>query len=391
LGSFREVRAVIRSQFLSALGATPVALTLPGYTSTSISIAVVAPLTGPARPLGAELVKGAQGAVDEINNYSLSVSGLTQSYAIRTFDDQNAVASAILQAQFVTGDSSVIGAVGHLAGDTTVHAIPTYSNAQCPLIVPVSTDDDVTGTNYRNVFRLPTKDSTEGELFGRAVTKQYHPKVPYIFVQDADYGADVANGFIQAMNEAKVATPYQQFSYNKPDFGAVVDKALAATPDFIFLAGTVHDMGGIVAVLRAKGYTGPLGASQGFFDPGTIKLGAVANDMMISTSMPYLQFAPSALRYRTDYETHYGPLSPVAAFGYAAVQVLVNTITRSGASARNTLLSALHTGQPVDTIAGTFSFDGFGDPVDPQLYFYTVRDGKFAYLHEAHPSSFSIK
>jgi ABC-type branched-subunit amino acid transport system substrate-binding protein len=381
---------VIRSQFLSTLGATPVALSLPGVTATT-SIAVVAPLTGPARAIGNELLRGAQGAVDEINNYSVAINTIAATYQIRSFDDQNTVADAILQAQFATGDSTVIATIGHLSGDTTVHAIPTYGNAQCPLIVPVSTDDRVTDTIYRNVFRLPTKDSSEGLIFGRVVAKQYHPKVPYILVQDADYGADVANGFIQSMNEAKTTTPYQQFSYSKPDFVAVADKALAANPDYIFLAGTVADMGGVVPVLRAKNYTGPIGASQGFFDAGTIKLGAAANDMTISTSMPFLQFAPAALRYVNDYQARYGQLSPVAAFGYAAVQLIVNTIARAGSNARNTLTSALHSGISTDTVTGSFSFDAFGDPIDPQLYFYTVRDGKFAYLHQAHPSAFMIK
>jgi len=386
----REGRAVIRSQFLSALGATPVALSLPGY-SSSINIAVVAPLTGSARALGEELVRGAQGAVNELNNYSGQLNTLSQTYTIRTFDDQNTVADAILQAQFATGDETIIAAIGHLSADTTVHAIPTYGNAQCPLIVPCSTDDRITDTSFRTVFRLPTKDSTEGMIFGRTVAKQYAPKVPYIFVQDGDYGADVANGFIEAMNGAKTVTPYQQFSYNKPDFGAVVDKALAANFDYVFLAGTVADMGGILPVLRAKGYTGPIGASQGFFDPGTLKLGAAANDLLVSTSMPYLPFAPTAMRYRTDYEERFGALTPIAAFGYAAVQVITNAITRSGASARNTLLSALHTGQPTDTVAGSFSFTGLGDQIDPQLYYYTIKDGKFAYAHQAHPSAFSIK
>ncbi len=384
---------MIRSQFLSALGATPVALALPGAVSTT-NIAVVAPLTGSARSIGLELVRGAQGAVDELNTYSIAntaISSFSQAYAIRTFDDQNVVADAILQAQFATGDSTIIATIGHVNAEATIHAIPTYGNASCPLIVPLSTDDRITASDYRNVFRLPTKDSDEGAIFARVVAKQYKPKTPYLFVQDADYGADVANGFIQGMNEAKTVTPYQQFSYAKPDFGAVVDKALTATPDFVFLAGTVGDMGGIVPVLRTKGYTGPIGASQGFFDPGTVKLGAAANDMMISSSMPYLPFAPSALRYRTDYQAKYGALSPIAAFGYAAVQVIANTIARSGATARNTLLSALHTGQSTDTIAGSFAFTGLGDTLDPQLYFYTVKNGAFSYLHEAHPSSFSIK
>jgi branched-chain amino acid transport system substrate-binding protein len=390
LESLREVRAVIRSQFLSALGATPVALSLPSVVSTT-TIGVVAPLSGPARAMGLQIEAGARGCIDELNNYGLSSIALGQAYSIRSFDDQNSIASAILQAQFATGDSSIVAVIGHLNADATLQAIPTYGAAQMPLIVPASTDDRITATNYRNVFRLPTKDSFEGGIFARAVVKQYAPKTPYVFVQNADYGADVANGFIDAMSGAKIETKYQQFTYDKPDFGAIVDKALAVAPDYVFLAGTATDMGGIVPVLRAKGYAGPIGASQGFFDPGTLKLGPPANDLLISASMPYLTFAPSSVRLVNDYQMHSGAMTPLAAFGYASMQLIAAVLQRSGANARNTLLDAMHTGIPTGTIVGNYTFTASGDPLDPELYFYTVRDGKFAYLHQAHPSTFMIK
>ncbi len=381
---------MIRSQFLASLGASSVALTNSTFTST-ISIAVVGPFSGPARQLGLQLQSGAQGAVDEYNNYTAALSTSSTAYQIRTFDDQNSIASAVLQAQFATGDSTIVGAVGHISADATLQAIPTYGNAQMPLIIPASTDDRLTATTYHNVFRLATKDSDEGAIFARVIAKQFRPKVPYVFVQDADYGADVANGFIDMMSQLKIVTPYQQFSYATPDFPAVVTKAIAANMDFAFLAGTVGDMGPIVGVLRDKGYTGPIGASQGFFDPRTTKLGPAANDILVSSSMPYLTLAPTSVRALNDYQAHRGQITPLAAFGYAAVQVIISQMQRSGATVRNTVLNAIQTGLPTDTLVGTFSFAATGDSIDPQLYFYTMRDGKFAYAHEAHPSSFMLK
>ncbi len=381
---------MIRSQFLAGLGATPVALTLPSITA-STTVAVVGPLSGPARQMGLQLEAGARGCVDELNNYGLSVNTLAQNYVIRSFDDQNSVASAILQAQFATGDSSVIAVIGHISAEATLQAIPTYGAAQMPLIVPASTDDRLTATNYRNVFRLPTKDSSEGAIFARAVVKQYAPKRPYLYVQNAEYGADVANGFIDAMSAAKIVTNVLQFDYDKPNFSEVADRGLATTPDYIFLAGTVADMGPLVTALRTKGYTGPIGASQGFFDAGTIKLGPPADGMLISSSMPYLTYAPSAIRLVNDYQVHSGAMSPLVAFGYGAMQMIASVISRSGANARNTLLDAMHTGIPTECIVGSYSFTASGDALDPELYFYTCRDGKFAYLHQAHPSTFMIR
>jgi ABC-type branched-subunit amino acid transport system substrate-binding protein len=64
---------------------------------------------------------------------------------------------------------------------------------------------------------------------------------------------------------------------------------------------------------------------------------------------------------------------------------------RTGASARNTLLSALQTTGSYNTIVGTFSFGTTGDPIDPNLYFYAIKGGKLTYVRQAHPSGFLPK
>ncbi len=376
---------MLRTEFLGGLGATTLAQVQFAATST---IGVVGPFSGRDRTLGEQLANGIRAAIDDTNQLR---GPLDRAFAMRTFDDQNAVATAIVNAQFATGDSSVIAVVGHVSSAATLAAIPTYANAQMPLIVPLCTDDRVTASNYRDVFRLQVKDSAEGTLFGRYVVDVVKPKSTVVFVQDADYGADVASGFINTLTARKIAAPYVQFSYQKPNFEQAVTNGLETKPDFVFLAGTVGDMGGILPVLRAHGYTGPIGASQGFFDPQTPRFGTAANDLLISSSIPYLQLAPSTLRMRMTYESRYGAMGPIALYGYAAAQIVISALRRSGANARNALLSNLAAGAPIDTIAGTYTFGPTGDQLDPNIYFYTLRDGKFAYLRQAHPSAFMVK
>jgi len=210
---------MLRSDFLAGVaGATTLAQTTPGFPNItpSVSIALVAPLSGPAKPIGTRLSAGVQACIQYNNELAGS---LQRTYAMRPFDDQNTPANALIQSSFATGDSTVVAVVGHLSSDATLQGIQNYGPAQVPLIVPLSTDDRVTATRYRNVFRLPTKDSFEGQLFARTVIAQYKPKLSYVFVQDADYGADVANGFLATMKAQNSAAQYQQFSYDHPDFG----------------------------------------------------------------------------------------------------------------------------------------------------------------------------
>jgi branched-chain amino acid transport system substrate-binding protein len=381
---------MFRSDFLAGAGATTVAAATPIFPNIvpSVSIALVAPLSGAAKPIGTRLSAGVQACIQYNNELAGS---LQRTYAMRPFDDQNTAANALIQSSFATGDSTVVAVIGHLSSDATLQGITNYGPAQVPLIVPLSTDDRITATQYRNIFRLPTKDSFEGQLFARTVIAQYKPKLSYVMVQDADYGADVANGFLAAMKAQNSAAQYQQFSYDHPDFAAIVDKALVAQPDYMFLAGIVGDMGPIVGMLRAKGYTGPIGASQGFFDGAAMKLGPASDGMMVSTSMPYLPFAPATLRWVQDFQEHWGQMDAFAAFGYAATQIIINAVTITNSTNRAVLVRQIAQGTPIDTMTGTYSFTAFGDPLQPQIYYYTLKDAKFTYLKQAHPSTFMLK
>jgi branched-chain amino acid transport system substrate-binding protein len=378
---------IARGDFLAGLGGlgTIAQLNAPAYAAT-ISIGVVCPLSGPFRAAGEALANGVRGAVDYQNR---ARAGFDKIYTLRTFDDQNGVAEAIVNGQFAIDDPTVIAVIGHLGAKATLGVLRTYAQAQMPLLVPAVTADALTAQGYHNVFRLPTRDLVEGQLLAKFVNARSSPKVPHVLVQDGDYGPDVATGYVQTFGASKIECKSTVFAYDKPDYSTAAGDALAANPDHIMLAGTAQDMGPIVAVLRAKGFSGPLAAPQGFFDALTVsKFGKECDGIVISTSMPYLALAPSAFRLLSDYQSSYGPLIPVSAFAYAATQIIISTVSRTGAAARNTLMSSLSLGGNYDTIVGSFTFSPTGDQIDPELYFYTIADGKFSYLKQAHPSAF---
>jgi ABC-type branched-subunit amino acid transport system substrate-binding protein len=113
--------------------------------------------------------------------------------------------------------------------------------------------------------------------------------------------------------------------------------------------------------------------------------------MVVSSNVPYYPLAPTVARDVSDYQAHYGALTPVAAFGYAAVQLIQLAQRRSGATTRLGMIRALATGGSYDTVTGSYTFSGTGDVFDPNCFFYVVRDGKFAYERQAHRSGFMLK
>ena len=381
---------MIRAGFLGAIGAAAAAPQLaqtPAYTPT-LRFAVVCPQSGPAARVGGQLLDGVRAAVEEINRERTSFERLL---IFDAYDDHNTAADATVQASFATGNPDTQAVIGHISSAATLVTEPAYANAQIALIVPTVTDDRITARGYRNVFRLPTKDSDEGSLIA-AYAISTGSKAPHVAVQDGDYGAAVAGGFARRAAALHLSAEATQFSLDKPDYAKAADAVLAKNPDCVLLAGNVADMGPLLPALRAKGYAGRFIGTQGFFDAQTVKdYAKAAEGLVVSTSVPYYPLAPTALREVRFYETRYGALTPLAAFGYAGVQLIRLAARRTGAANRLALIRALATGGVYDTVTGSYSFGPNGDVLDPNCYFYRVKDGKFTYERQAHPSGFMLK
>lgn len=80
----------------------------------------------------------------------------------------------------------------------------------------------------------------------------------------------------------------------------------------------------------------------------------------------------AAWRHAYKRDGHPGPW---AAYGYAAMQLTLNTIARLGSQAddRGRLLHALFRARPRDTVLGDYGFDGFGDVTMRAFGLYAVR------------------
>ena len=183
-----------------------------------------------------------------------------------------------------------------------------------------------------------------------------------------------------------------QFSLDNPAYDNAAAAVLSHAPDCVVLAGNADDMGPIIAPLRAKGYTGRFVATQGFFDAITLKeFAKQAEGLVVAAPVPYYPMAPSTRQYLTDYENQYGAITPVAAFGYAAVQLVRNAATRMNVTNRLAMIRALANGGSYNTITGNYQFGPYGDVLDPNCYFYRITDGKFSYERQGHATGFMLK
>jgi ABC-type branched-subunit amino acid transport system substrate-binding protein len=355
--------------------------------SQQLTIAINAPLSGDRQGVGRQIADGVQGAIDEANRFS----GYSTAFTMRMFDDLDALAQSMVNVQFAAADPTVLAVIGGTDGPLLTSSLPTYANNQVPLLVPGSTADGVTAQGYRIVWRLPTKDSLEGQLYARFLAKRkQQPKFALAVTQEGDYGYDVARSFVDQAKNAGLHADGYHFPYDKPDYARAAKFILEQNPDYIVLCGTTDAMGPLIPALRSAGYAGAFGATEGFYNQATLQRypHAFAGGF-ISTSFPPLDRAPDVLNALTDFRARY-PVTALSAFAYAATQIVISTARRTGANNRLTMMSALQRPSSYDTIVGSFEFLPTGDPVDPNVYFYTVADGKFKFIAPAHATSFVL-
>jgi branched-chain amino acid transport system substrate-binding protein len=352
-----------------------------------VTIGVGAPLSGPASDAGRQILDGVRAAVNQTN---ATTGSFGTAFAYRTFDDQGALAQMIVNAQFAAADPSIVAMIGGLDGKLTAAALPSFANAGLPLIVAASTADAVTERGYRNVWRLPTKDATEGQLFARYLARNGKPTHAIAVTQDGDYGADVATGFVDQAGALGMKAETYLFPWSTPNYAAAAKAILAKKPDYLYLCGETKVMGPLVTALKSGGYTSRFGASEGFFNQATLEgyRDALAG-ALISTSFPPLDRAPDVANVLTDFRLR-ATVTALSAFAYAAAQIVISASQRNSATNRLSMLSALQTPVSYDTIVGSFQFGFSGDPIDPNLYFYTVTGESLKYTAASHPSAFIL-
>ena len=376
------IAAALAAAALVVRSSAPAGADFPPYAKV-VSIVVVAPLSGAEKQYGIDLSNGVQQAIDEAND----ARGIADyGWVMHSFDDQSDPGIAQQQAQFALVDPSTSFIIGHIGGQETALALPTYHQAEVPVIIPTSPFAALTQTGYDNVFRLCPTDVSEGRDDARYADRTLAAKRIAVIYEQNDYGADAGQGFVNytaARNLAEKDFPLDvEFKNLKTQIAGVKEWA----PDLVFLSGAGSDMSRVIPALRTAGVSVPLLATQGFYSDSLLKaMGDNAEGITVSSCVPPVQFMPSANNFVTQYQAHYGRLSSYALFGYVASQIAIASVKDAKSIDHRMVDRALST-HTFNTILGQVQFQSSGDVLGAGVYFYQYKKGAFTYLSSAFPN-----
>jgi branched-chain amino acid transport system substrate-binding protein len=334
-----------------------------------IKIGLIAPLTGDAAGLGADVSNGAQLAVATIN-----AAGGIEGRQIQLImeDGKCAGADAATAAQKLVNVDKVVAIVGGLCSGETLAAAPIVEAGKVVLLSPTSSSPDVTKAG-EFVFRNYPSDALKTVAMAKYFQEKGFKKVA-IISENTDFCQGFASSLAEQLPEGAVVFN-ETVEPGTKDFRTLITRLKDMEFD-VFVPNGNSDavIGPMLEQFREQGFTQPAVAHDAA-DSVTM-----AKDLPEATNNLFVINVSSELEdgsFTSAFTAEYGdPQYGISYAGYAndSVEVLAQAIAEVGTEGdvlRHYLLS-----MPDFTgVVGTFHFDQNGDVVGIPYVLKEYKDG----------------
>lgn len=224
------------------------------------TIGFVAESTGPLAAAGVSYERGAELAVEEINQRNWAGEGVKLRLSEKE-SGSDAARSVQALTQFVA-DRNVIAVTCCILSPVAGAMKPVATNSKIPLVIYGATLPGLPQLPYvTSIVALPGPQEVK---MTKLIAEKLKPKSVAYFVNADNEGFQGRFKAAQkVMEEAGVKTAgVVSILSNDTDFTAPATQAMGTNPDLIMVWTTQTPAAGIIAALRARGYTGQITASD---------------------------------------------------------------------------------------------------------------------------------
>lgn len=386
---------------VGALAMTACGSSKEGNTSTenkTLTIGVVAPLTGDLTAIGQGIKNGADLAIKQANDKKL-VKGVT--LKLDAEDDTGKADIGATVAAKLVADSSVVGVVGPLNSSVARSVAPVMAKANLAIISPANSATDLTGRDLlekgktqvrpnKSYFRLAATDDFQGPFDASYAVNELKKKKIAIVHDKKAYGQGLAAAFAaEAKKLGATVLQTETVTVGDKDFSAVIDKIKTQGPDLLFYGGEYPEAAPLSKQMKAKGLNIPLMGGDGVQAAKYIQLAGAASegDYASGFGAPTSSL-DSAKQFLADYKAagYTQEADPYGAAAYDATMAIIKALdkasgeNKTGQALRDEVTKEL-SDVSFDGVTGPVSFDQFGDTNNKVLTAYVIKAGKYDAVH----------
>src|SRR5215510_4817863 len=347
----------------------------PAKAQDTITIGMAGPITGDLAEFGAQLVRGAEKAVADINKAG---GVLGKQLKLEKGDDQCDPKQAPIVANDLVS-KGVVFVAGHFCSGSSIPASSVYSEEGVLQITPASTNPKFTDeAPGKMTFRTCGRDDQQGSFAGPWIAEHYKGKNVAIVHDKSQYGQGLADLTKAAMNKAGLKEAmYEAITAGEQDYTALVTKMKEKKIDVIYFGGYHPEAALIVKQAREQGLTSALlsGDSLNTLEFGT--LAGKASDGVMFTNAAEARNLPSAKKAVEEFRAEGYEPGGYTLSTYAAVEVWAKAVTEAGTTDSAKVAATLRS-HDWDTVIGKLGFDAKGDLTSAAYVWYVFKDGKYS-------------
>lgn len=355
--------------------------------------AVAASLACFAATAHAEIIIGAVGSAEPPGNPAAAVrvgvelavadlmaSGKGEPIRIVTADDQcNAAGAESAARSLATAGARLI--VGHVCSSAAITAAPIYSDQRLVFISPGARAPKLTDERAGpGVFRLAGRSDRQAAEIAAAIITRYAGKKGGIINDTGPQSRQLADAVHRALTTAHFPVVHREsYTPGEKDLAELVRRLKIAGSDVVFVPAQPHDVGIILAQMRAQALDAHVIGSDLLAVPAVIPAADLAGEAL-SVMLPWVPKPMAAALPRVE------PLlqlnreaKAVALQAYAAVEAWAKAREEAGMDFDK--LTAALTNREFETAIGRFRFNERGDASIPSFALHAWRGGAWQGLY----------
>ena len=371
----------MKKSLLSAVALTAL-VAFSGNAWADVLFGVAGPITGPNAAFGAQLQKGAEAAVADINAKG-GING--EQIKLEVGDDVSDPKQGISVAHKFVGDG-VKFVVGHFNSGVSIPASEVYAENGIVEVTPAATNPKYTERGLWNVFRTCGRDDQQGAIAGAYLAANFKDAKIAVVHDKTTYGQGLADETKKAMN-AKGLTEvmYEGINVGDKDFSALIGKMKEAGVTIIYWGGLQTEAGLIIRQAADQGLKATLVSGDGIVSN---ELASIAGDAVagtLNTFGPDPRLIPANKELVEKFRAQGFEPEAYTLYSYAAVQAIAEAATAAKSNDPQAVAKALHEKGPFKTVLGDLSYDAKGDPTLPGYVMYEWKkgaDGKYTYIQK---------
>jgi branched-chain amino acid transport system substrate-binding protein len=375
---------------------------------TRLTIYASVPLEGASRIDAQAALNGARMAL-------AAISGRIGRYRIefRALDDATAKTGAWDpgqtedNARLAAADRTAIGYIGDLDSGASAISIPLLNRAGIAQVSPASTAVGLTSdapgaspgepqkyypTKVRTYARLVPDDNVQAAAQVELQRSLGCSKTYVVDDGEVD-GLDMAMSFNDAAERAGLqVVGVQAFQPHATDYTSFASTVAASGADCILLSALTESGAALVtrqlaaALPHARIFGTALVAESTYTDPtlGGIPLALDRRVLITVATLDPRAYPPDGRSFFVRYAQLYGAPQPYSIFGYEAMSLMLDAISRSTgggtrAALRSRVVAAIFATRDRHSVLGTYSIDSDGDTSLRRYGVWRVVDGQLVF------------